>query len=143
MADGTIDAIATDHAPHHCDEKCVEFSLAPFGIIGLETAIPVCMDRLVHAGVIDLPRLVELFTVGPARILRLDKGRLSVGADADVTVLDPARTVKIDAAGFHSKSRNTPFDGLELRGRARWSTTPGPGRIDTDSAGRLRFADDE
>ena len=76
------------------------------------------MDRLVHAGVIDLPRLVELFTVGPARILRLDKGRLSVGADADVTVLDPARTVKIDAADFRSKSRNTPFDGLELRGRA-------------------------
>ena len=118
LVDGTIDAIATDHAPHHSDEKCVEFSLAPFGIIGLETAIPVCMDRLVHAGVIDLPRLVELFTVGPARILRLDKGRLSVGADADVTVLDPARTVKIDAADFRSKSRNTPFDGLELRGRA-------------------------
>lgn len=118
LADGTIDAIATDHAPHHCDEKCVEFSLAPFGIIGLETALPVCIERLVHGGVIDLPRLVELFTVGPARILRLEKGTLAVGADADVTVLDPDGKMTIDAKEFRSKSSNTPFDGLELRGRA-------------------------
>jgi len=85
LADGTVDAIATDHAPHHVDEKCVEFSNAPFGIIGLETAVPICLDRLVHAGVVYLPRLVELFTTGPAAVLHLDKGRLKKRADADVT----------------------------------------------------------
>ena len=116
LADGTIDAIATDHAPHACDEKCVEFGLAPFGIIGLETAVPVCLDRLVHTAVIDLPRFVELFTSGPARVLGLDRGTLAEGSAADVTILDPQRTVTIEAAGFESKSSNTPFDGWELKG---------------------------
>lgn len=116
LADGTVDAIATDHAPHHVDEKRVEFSKAPFGIVGLETAVPVCMDRLVHGGVIPLSRLVELFSAGPARILRLRKGTLVPGSDADVTVIDPGRTVKIDPATFRSKSSNTPFAGWSLRG---------------------------
>ena len=116
LADGTIDAIATDHAPHHVDEKRVEFSAAPFGIVGLETAIPLCLDRLVHAELISLPRLVELFTTGPARILRLDKGTLRVGADADVTVLDTEREFTVDPARFRSKSINTPFAGWKLRG---------------------------
>jgi len=116
LADGTIDAIATDHAPHRCDEKCVEFGLAPFGVIGLETAVPVCLDRLVRPGVIDLARFVELLTRGPARILGLDAGTLSEGGAADITVLDTERTVTIQADGFESKSSNTPFDGWELTG---------------------------
>jgi len=116
VADGTIDAIATDHAPHHADEKCVEFPLAPFGVIGLETALPVCLDRLVHRGVVELPRLVELFTTGPSRILRLGRGTLAVGADADVTVLDLDRETTVRPQEFRSKSRNTPFEGWTLRG---------------------------
>jgi dihydroorotase len=116
LADGTVDAIATDHAPHRCDEKCVEFGLAPFGVIGLETAVPVCLDRLVRPGVIDLPRFVELLTSGPAGVLGLDRGTLSEGGPADITVLDIERTVTIQAAGFESRSSNTPFDGWELTG---------------------------
>jgi len=116
LADGTVDAIATDHAPHHCDEKCVEFSSAPFGVVGLETAVSICLDRLVHAGVIDLGRLVALFYSGPADVLRLDKGRLAVGQDADITVLDLERCVTVKADDFVSKSQNTPFRGWELRG---------------------------
>jgi dihydroorotase len=116
LADGTVDAIATDHAPHHADEKCVEFSLAPFGVVGLETAVSLALDRLVHAGHLPLSRLVELFTTGPARVLRLDKGTLSVGVDADVTVLDLDRDVKVEPSAFRSKSGNTPFGGWRLRG---------------------------
>jgi dihydroorotase len=116
IADGTVDAIATDHAPHHSDEKCVEFSLAPFGVVGLETAVSICLDKLVRPGVIDLSRMVELFTSGPARILRLDKGTLRPGADADVTVLDLERQVAVEPKTFRSKSTNTPFRGWELRG---------------------------
>ncbi len=116
VADGTVDAIATDHAPHHVDEKSIEFSRAPFGIVGLETAVSLCLDRLVHAGVIGLARMVELFTTGPARILRLDRGTLAPGADADVTVLDTNRRVTVDPAKFLSKSCNTPFAGWSLHG---------------------------
>lgn len=116
LKDGTVDAIATDHAPHHCDEKCVEFSRAPFGIVGLETAVSLCLDRLVHAGVIPLDRLVHLFTRGPASVLRLERGTLTPGSDADVTVLDLDREVEIDASGFASKSENSPFLGWKLRG---------------------------
>lgn len=116
LRDGTADAIATDHAPHHHDEKCVEFSLAPFGVVGLETAVPICIDRLFHGGVIGLSRLVELLSSGPSRILRLDKGTLSVGRDADVTVLDLDRETVVDPETFESKSRNSPFAGWRLRG---------------------------
>lgn len=116
IADGTVDAIATDHAPHHHDEKCVEFSHAPFGIVGLETAVSIGLDRLVHAGVIPLRRFVELLTVGPARILRLDRGTLATGAVADVTVLDLARTVTVNPKEFRSKSVNTPFASWTLKG---------------------------
>jgi len=118
LRDGTIDAIATDHAPHHTDEKCVEFSLAPFGVIGLETAVPICLDRLFHGGVIELDRFVELFTLGPARILRVDRGTLGPGVAADVTVLDLDRDSTIRPEDFESKSRNTPFGGWELKGAA-------------------------
>ena len=118
LADGTVDAIATDHAPHHLDEKCVEFSRAPFGIVGLETAVSLCLDRLVSKGVIDLTRMVELFTSGPAAVLGLDRGRLKQGGAADITVLDPQRRVTVDPSRFISKARNTPFGGWELCGSA-------------------------
>ena len=89
LADGSVDVIATDHAPHHSDEKHVEFDRAPFGIIGLETAVSLCFDRLVHAGVVSLPRLVELLSVNPARILGVPGGSLAEGAPADITILAP------------------------------------------------------
>jgi len=116
IADGTVDAIATDHAPHHYDEKHVEFDRAPFGIVGLETAVPLSLDRLVHSGLIRLPRLVELLSVNPARILRVAGGSLSEGAPADITILAPDLEVRIEATKLRSRSKNTPFDGWELRG---------------------------
>lgn len=116
LADGTVDAIATDHAPHHADEKALEFDLAPFGIVGLETAVALACDRLLHPGHVSLTRLIELMAVNPARILRLDAGDLSEGAVANVTVLDLERTGTVDAATFASKSHNTPFQGRELKG---------------------------
>ena len=116
LADGSVDAIATDHAPHHYDEKQVEFDRAPFGITGLETAVSLCFDRLVHAGVIGLARLIELLSVNPARILGVPGGSLAEGAPADVTILAPDLAVTVSAARMRSKSRNTPFDGWHLRG---------------------------
>jgi dihydroorotase len=116
LADGSVDVIATDHAPHHYDEKRVEFDRAPFGITGLETAVSLCLDRLVHSGAISMARLVELMSVNPARILRLPGGSLSEGAPADVTILAPDLQVTVSVARMRSKSRNTPFDGWALRG---------------------------
>jgi dihydroorotase len=116
IADGSIDAIATDHAPHHQDEKGVEFDHAPFGITGLETAVSLCFDRLVHTGLIRLPRLVELTSVNPARILRVPGGSLAEGAPADISILAPDLSVTVSIERMRSKSRNTPFDGWTLRG---------------------------
>jgi dihydroorotase len=116
IADGTVDAIATDHAPHHADEKLVEFDQAPFGIVGLETAVPLVFDRLVHTGRITLRRAIELLSVNPARLLNVPGGTLAEGAAADVTVLAPELEVRIAAASLRSKSKNTPFDGWQLRG---------------------------
>ena len=116
LVDGTIDAIATDHAPHHADEKAVEFDAAPFGIIGLETAIPLVLDRLLHTGLVPIGRLVELLATNPARILGLPGGSLAPGSPADVTVLAPDQTTTVSAAAFRSLARNTPFDGWRLRG---------------------------
>jgi dihydroorotase len=116
LADGSVDAIATDHAPHHYDEKNVEFDRAPFGIVGLETAVSLALDRLVHAGRIRMPRLVELLSANPARILRVPGGSLSAGAPADVTIVAPDLTVRVEAAALRSRAKNTPFDGWELRG---------------------------
>ena len=119
LKDGTIDAIATDHAPHHADEKALEYDRAPFGITGLETGIGLALDRLVHGGVIDLKRLVELCSVNPARIFNLkDRGTLRKGAWADVTILDPDLEWKFDVLKSKSRSRNTPFDGVTMRGSA-------------------------
>jgi len=116
LADGSVDVIATDHAPHHYDEKRVEFDHAPFGITGLETAVSLCFDRLVHTGVVSLSRLIELLSVNPARVLRVSGGSLSEGAPADISILAPDMTVTVSAAAMRSKSRNTPFDGWTLRG---------------------------
>ncbi len=116
LADGTVDAIATDHAPHHDDEKRVEFDRAPFGIIGLQTAVSLSLDRLVHTGLIGLPRLVELLSVNPARILGVAGGRIASGSPADLTILAPDVAVTVDVTRFRSKSRNSPFHGWSLRG---------------------------
>jgi dihydroorotase len=116
IRDGSVDVIATDHAPHHADEKHVEFDRAPFGITGLETAVSLCFDRLVHAGVVSLSRLVELLSVNPARILRVPGGALSDGAPADLSILAPEMRVTVAVARMRSKSKNTPFDGWTLRG---------------------------
>ncbi|MDX2032487.1 MAG: dihydroorotase [Blastocatellia bacterium] len=116
LRDGTIDAIATDHAPHHANEKMREFDHAPNGIVGLETAVSLTFDRLFHRGLISLSRMVDLLSCGPARIFGLDRGSLRIGAVADITLCDPHRRVVIDASRFQSKSRNTPFNGWELQG---------------------------
>lgn len=116
LADGTADAIASDHAPHPGSEKMQEFELAPFGIIGLETALGLALERLVHSGLIGLTRLVELFSVNPARIVGLDRGTLKVGAAADITIFDPERRWTYDVNQTQSRSRNTPFHGYSFRG---------------------------
>jgi dihydroorotase len=116
IADGTVDVIATDHAPHHADEKLVEFDHAPFCIVGLETCVPLVFDRLVHAGRIGVRRAIELLSVNPARVFRLPGGSLADGAPADITILAPDRTVTIRASALKSKSKNTPFDGWTLKG---------------------------
>jgi dihydroorotase len=116
IADGTIDLIATDHAPHHADEKMLEFDRAPFGIVGLETAVPIVFDRLVHAGKITVRRAIELLSVNPARVFNVPGGSLTPGAPADVTVIAPDLRATIRASALRSKSKNTPFDGWELRG---------------------------
>ncbi|HYC90868.1 MAG TPA: dihydroorotase [Thermoanaerobaculia bacterium] len=116
IADGTIDAIATDHAPHHFDEKNVEFDLAPNGVIGLETAFSVCYDRLVKTKVIPLARLIELFTSGPAGVFNLPGGTLRAGSLGDVTLIDLEAQYAV-AAPFASKAVNSPFLGQTMQGR--------------------------
>lgn len=115
LRDGTIDVIATDHAPHTEDEKKVEFDLAPFGISGLETALPLSL-RLVSDGVLTLQEMVEKLTINPARIIGIDRGTLRVGATADVVIFDPDREVTVDRERFRSKGKNTPFHGWRLSG---------------------------
>ena len=119
IADGTITVLASDHAPHCAFEKEVEFDRAPFGILGLETELGLFIDILVHKKrAISLSRLIELYTVNPARLLGLDAGTLSVGAVADVTLIDPDLEWTVDKEASFSRSRNTPFHGWELKGRA-------------------------
>jgi dihydroorotase len=115
---GIVDAIASDHAPHSREEKDQEFDLAPFGVIGLETTLGVVMSRLYHDGALTLPHLVRLLSTNPARILGLPLGTLKPGSPADVTLLDPEAEWEIDPAGFASKSRNTPFSGWRVKGKA-------------------------
>ncbi|MEZ5344664.1 MAG: dihydroorotase [Pyrinomonadaceae bacterium] len=117
IKDGTIDAIATDHAPHHVDEKALEYDRAPFGITGLDTALGLTMEELVHKGVIDLARLVEMYSSNPAKIFRLDgRGTLVPGSIADVTIIDPDLEWTYDLADTRSKSKNSPFGGRSFTG---------------------------
>jgi dihydroorotase len=124
IADGTVDAIATDHAPHHIDEKNVEFNLAMNGIVGLETALPLTL-RLVYDGLIDLPKAVALLTCGPAAVLGLPVGQLVEGGIADITVIDPNFQWTVDAKKLASKSKNTPFDGWQMKGAALYTIVGG------------------
>ena len=118
LADGTLDIICSDHAPH-CDyEKEVEFDYAPFGITGLETELPLSLMQLYHAGRLPLADVIAKFTVGPARLLRLEKGTLKTGADADVTVIDPDVDWEFRRQESASKSKNTPFEGWPMKGKA-------------------------
>jgi dihydroorotase len=116
LQSGAIDCIATDHAPHHVDDKKVEYDCAANGVVGLETAVALCLDRLVGQGVVDLPRLVALLSTNPARVLGLPGGTLAPGSPGDVTLLDPARKRQVDPSHFESKGRNTPFAGWILKG---------------------------
>jgi len=124
LADGTIDAIATDHAPHHLDEKDIEFNLALNGIIGLETSLPLSL-ALVADGVLTLPALVEKMSCAPARILGLDRGTLKPGTVADITVIDPESEWTVEAENLSSKSKNSPFIGWNLKGRAAYTILAG------------------
>jgi dihydroorotase len=125
LSDGTLDVIATDHAPHHYDEKEAAFADAPNGIVGLETALGLVLTHVVGEGVIDLPTMVERMSCQPARAFKLPGGTLAVGSLADVTVFDPEAVWTVDPKVFVSKSRNTPFTGWELRGRPRYTVVDG------------------
>ncbi|MGI8669544.1 MAG: dihydroorotase [Aridibacter sp.] len=117
IKDGTIDAIATDHAPHHQDEKALEYDAAPFGIIGLETAVGLAFNELVHKGIINLEQLVKLCSSNPAKIFNLkDRGTLKVGSIADITIIDPELEWTYNASESKSKSKNSPFDGWKFTG---------------------------
>jgi dihydroorotase len=116
VVSGAIDAIATDHAPHPGDEKMQEFEKCPFGILGLETAIGLSLEQLVHPGKISIPRLVELFTTGPARILKLNRGTLALRSPGDVTIFSADREWTYDVNKSASRSRNSPFDGKTFKG---------------------------
>ena len=124
LIDGTIECVATDHAPHATSEKEGEFAEAASGVVGLETAVPLLLDRLVRPGVVDLPTLVARLSTGPARLLNLPGGSLAPGAAGDVTILDLERAFTVDPAAFHSRSRNTPFGGFTGTG-APWMTLVG------------------
>jgi dihydroorotase len=117
LKDGTIEVIATDHAPHSIEEKQVEFDAAPFGIIGLETALGLVMTQLVKPGILTLPEAIAKMTRYPAEILRLDRGAFKTGAPASISILDLEADWTVDKEQFKSKSRNTPFDGWQLQGK--------------------------
>jgi len=125
LQDGTIGVIATDHAPHHEDEKNCEFENAMNGIVGLETAVPLCITELVQTKTLTPLQLVAVLSTNPAKILGLDKGCLKLGANADITIIDPGETYTIDKNKFHSQSRNTPFHGREVTGRVVYTIVGG------------------
>jgi dihydroorotase len=130
VADGTISCLATDHAPHAEEEKELEFGLAPFGIIGIECALGLYAKALIHdTGLMDWPALIARMTCGPAAVINTPVGSLSVGAEADVTIIDPARKWTVDVNSFISLSRNCPYHGWKLKGRA----------VATIAAGQVKF----
>lgn len=124
LKDGTLDAIATDHAPHSEDEKKVEFDLAPFGIVGLETALPLSL-KLVEDGALTINQMISKLTNSPSDVLNLGKGTLKIGDDADVVIFNPDQEITIDREEFHSKSKNSPFDGWKLKGKVNYTIVNG------------------
>lgn len=125
LQDNTIEVIATDHAPHHADEKAKSFEKAPNGIIGLETALPLAMTYLYHTGHLSKEALIEKFTSNPAKVLSLDKGSLSIGHMADITIIDPNEKYHIDKNTFFSKARNTPFHNYSVTGKVKMTLVNG------------------
>ena len=125
LRDGTIDAIATDHAPHSAEEKARPLTEAPSGMVGLETALAVTLTSLYHTGRLDLSTILRKMTVDPARILCTDKGRLTLGADGDAVIFDPDEEWTVDPGQFASKGRNTPFAGRQLKGRVKYTIVGG------------------
>jgi dihydroorotase len=130
LRDGTIEVLATDHAPHAPEKKARELDQAPFGIVGLETLLPITVGALIQPGHLTWPDVIRMLTVAPAKLLGISKGTLKVGADADVTIIDPAAEWTIDAAKFRSKSRNTPYGGWKVKGRAVMAVVSGEVRFE-------------
>jgi dihydroorotase len=124
LKDGTIDAIATDHAPHHIDEKDVEFDVAMNGIIGLETSLPLSL-KLVEEGVLTLNQLIEKMSCNPSNILGLNRGTLKAGSVADISLIDPSAEWTVDAEKLASKSKNSPFLGWDVKGAAACTVLAG------------------
>jgi dihydroorotase len=125
LRDGTLDVIATDHAPHAAEKKAREFEQCPNGILGVETLLPLCVTHLIEKKVLTWPQLIEKVTINPARVLSIDRGTLKQGAIADVTIIDPKMQWTIDVSKFKSKSRNSPFHGWKVTGRAKWTIVEG------------------
>jgi dihydroorotase len=125
LRDGTIDVIATDHAPHHYDEKEREFADAPNGIVGLETALAVNVTWLVKPGILDIAGLIEKMSCAPARVFRLHGGTLRKGSAADITAFDPTADWRVEPSRFRSKGRNSPYAGQTLTGRVRCTVVDG------------------
>ncbi len=130
LRDGTIELLATDHAPHAPEKKARELDQAPFGIVGLETLLPISVFGLIEPGHLTWPEVIRMLTVAPAQLLGIPKGTLKPGADADVTLIDPAMEWTIDASKFYSKSRNTPYGGWKVRGRAVMAIVAGEVRYE-------------
>ena len=131
IADGLVDALVTDHAPHLQSEKELEFLAAPFGIAALECALGLYVKALVQPGILDWPGLIQLMTAGPAKIIGVDKGTLSVGKQADVTIIDPNAQYSIDTATFRSKSRNCPYNGWKVTAKVEKTIVGGEVRFET------------
>ncbi len=125
LKDGTIDVIATDHAPHHIDDKNVEFNLAAFGLVGFETALPLALTYLVHPGHLTYEHLVEKMSYNPSRILGLNRGTLTKGKTADITIFNPNEEFVVDINKFKTKGRNSPFNGMKLRGKVYYTIVDG------------------
>ena len=134
LKDGTLEVIATDHAPHAPEKKMRELDQAPNGIIGLETFLPICVQALIETKRLTWPQMIEKMTINPARVLGIDRGTLQAGAPADVTVIDPDAEWTIDPKQFRSKSRNTPYAGWRVRGRAHLVLVAGVVKYDRDTS---------
>src|SRR5262249_17137205 len=132
LKDGTLEVIVTDHAPHAPEKKMRELDQAPNGIIGLETLLPICVVALIEPGHLTWPQLIEKLTINPARVLGIDRGTLKPGVKADVTIIDPKVEWTIDPAKFRSKSRNCPYAGWKVRGRANTVIVGGVVKVEPD-----------